>query len=144
MKTTGKRSADYETLEDGSVLGLRHGDGKLVAMPDALTEAKRWTPPPVKEQRKAALPVLQKTRSMFKAGMPLLPALAEAGGARIESEYARRALREVTGEWNLMSWADHFRRTRHDVFRALDRAIALCKASVHRGGWRVFSGGEAA
>lgn len=91
----------------------------------------------MEEQRARALPVLLKARGLFKSGMSLIGAVAEAGGARIESEYARRALREVLGEPDLMRWSEALKRTRHDVFRAIDRAVALCSKAQHRGGWNV-------
>lgn len=147
MKNTGKRSADYRTLaesqkalpaslqifRDGAELGLKTGRARLSPLPEGLT----WKPPAVEVQRERAIPILRATRDFFKAGTSLLGALAEAGGARIESEYARRALRDVLGEWNLMAWAEHPRRTRHEVFRAIDRALTLCRPSSQRGGWNV-------
>lgn len=132
------------TPDAGQILGLRQGDERLVSVPQVL----KWEPPPVGEQRARAKPVLLKARALFKAGASLIDSIIAAGGGRIECEYARRALREVTGEPNLMAWSEHFKRTRHDVFRALDRAVALCSKAQHRGGWtvsaRVLPGGEAA
>jgi hypothetical protein len=133
-----------ENYNPAHVLGLRQGDEKIVSVPEVL----RWAPPKVEEQRERALPVLLKARALFKSGLSLVGALAEAGHARIESEYARRALREVLGEPDLMRWSEHNKRTRHEVFRAIDRAVALCSKSQHRGGWRVSArvlpGGKAA
>jgi hypothetical protein len=112
---------------------LRRGDEKIVSVPEVL----KWQPPPVEEQRARAKPVLLKARALFKDGASLVDSIIEAGGGRIECEYARRAIREVTGEPNLMAWSEHFRRTRHEVFKAFDRAVALCSKAQHRGGWNV-------
>jgi hypothetical protein len=104
----------------------------------------RFAPAPVEEQRRLALPVLVKARELIKQGEPLVFALAGAGDGRIVSEYARRAVRTVLKEPNLLGWQEHPGRTNHDVLRAVDRAIALCKRKGHAGGWLVSNGPKAA
>lgn len=121
------------STEGANLLGLPPvGENKTPAPTEI-----RFTPPPVEEQRRLALPVLIKARELVKAGEPLVFALAAAGGARIVSEYGRRAVRTVLKEPNLLGWQEHPGRTNHDVLRALDRAIALCRRKGHAGGWFV-------
>jgi hypothetical protein len=81
--------------------------------------------------------VLLKARRLFKGGELLTAAISQAGDGGIECEYARRVLREVLGEWNLLEWSDRRRRTNHEVFRAIDRAVAVCSKAKHAGGWHV-------
>lgn len=128
-------TAQLENSAPTHILGLRQGDEKLVSVPEAL----RWEPPPREVQRERALPVLIKARALFKNGMSLIGAIAEAGGARIEAEYARRALRDVLNEPNLLGWSENKFRRRYEIFKALDRAIARCSKTKHRGGWNVTS-----
>lgn len=134
-------SGPYEpTAETDNLLGLPAvGENKTPAPPEI-----RFAPASVDEQRRLAIPVLIAARAMVKEGEPLVLALAAAGDGRIVSEYARRAVRTVLKEPNLLGWQEHPGRTNHDVLRALDRAIALCRRKGHAGGWLVSSGPKAA
>lgn len=90
------------------------------------------------EQFRLALPVLVAARHSVLAGELPLEAIAAAGNARIECEYARRALRAALWEGNLLSWQTSAALRQSDKTRALDRAIRLCRrVDAKRGGWKV-------
>lgn len=80
--------------------------------------------------------MLRATRKLYRARSgDLIHCINASGNGGIEAEYARRVLRVVLVEWNLMAWAQAKHRKRAEVYRALDAAIA--KAEARRGGWQV-------
>ncbi len=96
------------------------------------------------EQLHRALPVLEAARRDVVAGDDPLNAIAQAGRSGIECEYARRALRLVLFEWNLLSWQESKGLRKSDKTRAFDRAIRLCRrVKGRKGGWRVSAAIEA-
>lgn len=129
-------------LSTSNPLGLPAVGTSIVPPPEEI----RFAPPSVDEQRRAAVPVLVAARALVKSGSDMLSAIAEAGRGGIVCEYARRAVRTVLKEWNLLAWQEHPARKRADVFQAIDRALVLCQRKDHRGGWFVAPrpGGRAA
>lgn len=90
------------------------------------------------EQLRAALPVLVAARQQVVAGTPPLEAIAEAGRAGIVAEYARRALRLVVCDQNLLAWQSHPATVQSARTRALDKAIRVARRAFgKRGGWTV-------
>jgi hypothetical protein len=131
-------------------LGLPRGAARATPIPDALVG---WVRPSEAEQARRAVPVLEAARKLIIADgwcqgalrdergrWSLYGAIAEAGGGRIESEYARRQLRDVLALDNLPGWNDAPHRLRSEVTGALLRAIRHARrvgGVNRRGGWAV-------
>jgi len=126
-------------VEGPGASGIRN---VLVARLDAIDSA---TPPdPLKtfkaaseaEQARRGAVVLRAARKLYRQRFGNLnDCVSEAGQGGIEGEYARRILRAVLHEWNLLAWSEYRFRKRAEVYRALDAAIR--RAEARRGGWSV-------
>jgi hypothetical protein len=88
------------------------------------------------EQRARARSVLVSAANLYRERRgSLLDCLKLATDSTLDLEYARRVLRGVLWENNLVEWETHPMRRRADVWRALRLAIRWC--SRRAGGWRV-------
>lgn len=97
-----------------------------------------FLPQSQEQQRRRALPILVAARQEIIDGVLPLRAIAEAGEAGIECEFARRILRKVLFEANLMTWQSSHSTRQSDRTRAIDRAIRFARGAFgHRGGWAV-------
>lgn len=100
------------------------------------------------QRREKALRVLLDARELLRrdgwlrgstagvGGWSLTAALMQSGDM-VAAEWARWVLRGVLFEADLPAWADHPARERRDIFRALQRAIAVCRVGRRAGGWTV-------
>ena len=93
-------------------------------------------------QAAAALPVLIAARQLVvHEGEEPLQAIAVASNSGISGEYARRILRGVLYEANLLAWQSNPATLKSDKRRAFDRAIvAARRLSRRRGGWNTSGG----
>lgn len=88
------------------------------------------------EQRARARIVLLSAADLYREKRgSLLDCVKLAAANLIDAEYARRVLRGVLWENNLVEWEAHPMRRRSDVWRVLRTAIRWC--SRRAGGWRV-------
>jgi hypothetical protein len=88
-------------------------------------------------QRARALGVLRAAAVFYRARKGTLAhcVVLGAGDEILDAEYARRVLRGVLWEQDLVGWESHPARRRSEVWRTLNTAIRWC--SRRAGGWRV-------
>ena len=122
-----------------------------------------WAPPPKEEQDRLAAPVLRAALALVRSGWcrsasavdasgreclypkqrpvawSLYGAVAEHGG--IEAEYARRVLRRLLFDHDLVAWNNFPTRKRGEVLALLERAVKVASGRAqHKGGWSVSAG----
>lgn len=71
----------------------------------------------------------------------LIGALSHAAKGELVGEHAKKLLRRIAGDVNLVAWNDHPLRELGEVVHLVDRGIAMVGGRIpRRGGWRISSG----